>query len=125
MREEWTVARKTIIALLIITAIGGGAWLYFTQTRNTGIEKLLNNPTAYTGKVVTIEGEVTDRSAFFNAIKFYKIKDKSGEIIVSTKSRNLPRIKSSAIVNGRIDDAFPLGDQKLTLLVEESVEEKP
>ncbi len=119
------MVKKTIITLLIIIAIGGGAWFYFSRTRPTGIEKLLNNPTAYTGNVVAIEGEVTDRSAFFNTIKFYKVKDKSGEIIVSTKSRNLPRIKSSAIVKGRIDDAFPLGDQKLTVLVEESVEEKP
>jgi hypothetical protein len=125
MKEEQPVARKTIIILLIIIALSGGAWFYFSQTRNTGIEKLLNNPTEYTGKVVTIEGEVTDRSGFFNNIKFYKIKDKSGEIIVTTKSRNLPGIKSSAIVKGRIDDAFPLGDQKLTVLVEESVEEKP
>jgi hypothetical protein len=119
------MARKAIITLLLIIAIGGGVWLYFSRTRNTGIEKLLNNPTAYIGKVVSIEGEVTDRSAFFNTIKFYKIKDKSGEIIVSTKSRNLPRIKASAKVKGRIDDAFPLGDQKLTVFVEESVEEKP
>ena len=117
--------KKKIITLLIIIAIGGGAWFYFSRTGNTGIEKLLNNPTAYTGKVVTIEGEVTDRSAFFNTIKFYKVRDKSGEIIVSTKSRNLPGIKSSAIVKGRIDDAFPLGDQKLTVFEEESVEEKP
>ncbi len=109
---------------MIIIAIGGGIWFYLSQIRHTGIEKLLNNPTAYTGKVVTIEGEVTDRSAFFNTIKFYKVKDKSGEIIVSTKSRNLPGLKSSAIVKGRIDDSFPLGDQKLTVLVEESVEEK-
>ena len=117
--------RTTIIALLIIIALGGGAWFFFIRSRPTGIEKLLNNPTAYIGKVVSIEGEVTDRSAFFNTIKFYKIKDKSGEIIVSTKSRNLPRIKASAKVKGRIDDAFPLGDQKLTVFVEESVEEKP
>ena len=102
-----------------------GAWFYFSQTRPIGIEKLLSNPTAYKGNVVTIEGEVTDRSAFFNTFKFYKVKDKSGEIIVSTKSRTLPAVKSSALVKGRVDDAFPLGDQKLTVLMEESIKEKP
>ena len=118
--------KKKIIPLLIIIAVGAGAWFYFTQVRPTGIEELLSNPTAYKGKVVTIEGEVIDRSAFFNPIKFYKVKDKSGELIVCTKSSTLPAVKSSALVKGRIDDAFPLGDQKLTVLVEESVEtEKP
>ena len=119
------MTRKAIITLLVIIVIGAGAWFYFNQTRNTGIEKLLNNPTAYTGKVVTIEGEITDSSDFFNTIKFYKVKDKSGEIIVITKSRTLPKIKSSAIVNGMIDAAFPLGDQRLTVFVEESIKEEP
>ncbi len=108
-----------------MAALGGVAWFYFNQPHNTEIEKLLNNPTAYAGKVVTVEGEVTDQSAFFNAIKFYKVKDKSGELIVSTKNKNLPGIKSSVTVKGKIDNEFSLGDQKLTVLVEESVEGKP
>ncbi len=119
------MVRKAIITLLIIAALSGVAWFYFNQPRNTDIEKLLNNPTAYAGKVVTVEGEVTDQSAFFNIIKFYKVRDKSGEIIVSTKRNNLPGIKSSVTLKGKIDNAFSLGDQKLTVLVEESVEGKP
>ena len=106
--------------------VAGGAALYyyFTQSHNVGIEKLLNKPAAYTGKVVYIEGEVIDRTSFFNAIKFYKVRDKSGEIIVVTKSRTLPGLNSIATVKGNIEDSFPIGDQKITVFVEESVEEK-
>jgi hypothetical protein len=33
-------------------------------------------------------------------------------------------MRSNISVKGRIDDAFPLGDQKLVVFVEESVEKK-
>ena len=117
-------AKKGIaIAIVIVIALGAGVWYYFSQTHRTDIEKLANNPAAYAGKEVAIEGEVTDRTALFGALKFYKIKDKSGEMIVVTK-KSLPEIKSTEAVKGRIDEAFSMGDQKLVVLVEGSVEKK-
>ena len=112
-----------IIAVLIAVAIGAGVWYYFSQTHRTDIEKLANNPAAYAGKEVAIEGEVTDRTALFGALKFYKIKDKSGEMIVVTK-KSLPETRSNVGVKGRIDEAFSMGDQKLVVLVEGSIEKK-
>jgi hypothetical protein len=110
-----------IIACLIVVAIGAGAWYYFSQTHRTDIEKIVNNPAAYAGKEVAIEGEVTDRTALFGALRFYKLRDKSGEMIVVTR-KSLPEIKSTMGVKGRIDDAFTLGDQKLVVFVENSTE---
>ncbi|MGC9976646.1 MAG: hypothetical protein ABSA46_09150 [Thermodesulfovibrionales bacterium] len=115
--------KRIIIAILIVIAIGAGIWYYFSQIHPTNIEKIVSNPTAYTGKEVAIEGEVTDRTAFFGVLKFYKLRDKSGEITVVTK-KSLPEMRSNMSVKGRIDDAFPLGDQKLMVFVEESVERK-
>jgi hypothetical protein len=117
--------RKVIIAIviIIIIAIGGGAWYYFSRIHHPTIEKILSNPKAYEGKVVTIEGEVTDRTSFFVIVKFYKIKDNTGEIIVVTK-KALPEARSKVLVKGKIDEAFPIGDQKLLVFVEESIEEK-
>ena len=115
--------RKVIIAIVIIIVIGGGVWYYFSRTHHPTIEKILSNPKAYEGKVVTIEGEVTDRTSFFVVIKFYKVKDNTGEIIVVTK-RALPEVRSKVGVKGKIDEVFPIGDQKLLVFVEESIEEK-
>lgn len=113
--------KKIIIAIVVLILIGGGAWYYFSRSRHESIEKILVNPKAYEGKVVTIEGEVTDRTAFFVVLKFYKVRDKTGEIIVLTR-KTLPGVNSKVLLKGRIDDAFPVGDQKLVLLVEESIE---
>lgn len=119
------MGRRVIVAILVavIIVIGGGAWYYFRQTHRPTIEKILSNPKAYEGRVVTIEGEITDRTSFFAVLKFYKIKDNTGEIIVVTK-RALPEIRSRVLVKGKIDEAFTVGDQKLLVFVEESIEEK-
>jgi hypothetical protein len=116
--------KKVIVALIIILIlIGVGAWYYFSRVRYSQIESILSNPKAYEGKVVTIEGEVTDRTTFFVAIKFYKVRDKTGEIIVVTK-RSLPELRSILRIKGRIDDVFPIGDLKLLVFLEDSFEQK-
>ena len=115
--------KKIIIAVSIIIVIGAGVWYYFSQVHTTSIQKIVNNPGDYTGKELAIKGEVTDRTSFFGALKFYKLKDTSGEMIVTTR-KSLPEVKSSAVVKGRIDNAFALGDQKLLVFIEESIEKK-
>lgn len=113
--------KKVVIAILIVIAIviGVGVWYYLRQTHYPQIENILSNPKAYEGKVVTIEGEVIDRTSFFIIVKFYKLRDKTGEIIVVTK-KTLPEVRSKVRVTGRIDEAFSIGNQKLLVFVEES-----
>jgi len=116
--------KKGIVVLVIILIlIGIGAWYYLSRVHISEIESILSNPKAYEGKVVTIEGEVTDRTSFFGEIKFYKVRDKTGEIIVVTK-KALPELKSILRVKGRIDQAFPVGDLRLVVFLEETSEEK-
>ncbi len=119
------MAKKVIIgiSIVIVLAIVGGVWYYFSRVHPTTIEKILSHPAEYQGKTVAIEGEVTDRTAFFVVLRFFKLRDKTGEMIVVTK-KSLPEVKSTILVTGRIDDAFPIGDQKLLIFVEESSEKK-
>ncbi len=119
------MAKKVSIGIfiMIILMIGGGVWYYFSRTHLTTIEKILSHPAEYQGKAVTIEGEVTDRTAFFVVFRFFKLRDRTGEIIVLTK-KSLPEVKSIVRVTGRIDEAFPIGNQKLLIFLEESIEKK-
>ena len=112
-----------VVLIIILILIGVGAWYYFSRVHVSEIESILSNPKAYEGKVITIEGEVTDRTSFFAFIKFYKVRDKTGEIIVVTK-KALPESKSVLRVKGRIDQAFPIGDLKLVAFLEDSFENK-
>lgn len=61
-----------VVLIIVLILIGIGAWYYLTRVHVSEIESLLSNPKAYEGKVVTIEGEVTDRTLFLvrlNSIK--------------------------------------------------------
>ncbi len=116
------MVRKIVISVLIILAVGGGAWYYLDKTHHTKIETILSNPGAFKGKEITIEGEVTDRTAFFTETKFFRLKDKTGEIVVVTK-KTLPEVRSTVRVKGGADDAFPVGDRKFVVIVAESTEE--
>ena len=119
------MVKKVIIgiSIVIVLAIAGGVWYYFSRIHPTTIDKILSHPAEYQGKAVTIEGEVTDRTAFFVVLRFFKLRDKTGEMMVVTK-KSLPEVKSTILVTGRIDEAFPIGDQKLLIFVEESIEKK-
>lgn len=119
------MTRKTVVAILVvILIIGAGTWYYFKRMHHAPIEKILSAPKAFEGKDVTIEGEVTDRTSFFVTVKFFKLRDKTGEIIVLTRGRTLPEIKSKVRVNGRIDEEFAVGDQKFVVFAAGSVDEK-
>lgn len=115
--------KKIAIAVILIIVIAGGTWYYFNRIKPVRIESVLSNPGAYSEKEITLEGEVTDRTAFFGATKFFKLKDGTGEIIVITR-KNLPEIKSGVRVKGRINQSFPFGDQKLLIFNEESFQQK-
>ncbi len=119
------MARKVFIgiSIMIVLAIAGGIWYYLGRGNRTSIGKILSRPSEYQGKAITIEGEVTDRTAFFVVLRFFKLRDKTGEMMVVTKS-SLPEVKSTVRVKGRIDEAFPIGDQKLLIFVEESIEKR-
>ena len=67
---------------------------------------------------------MTDRTTFFIPLRFFKIRDKTGEIIVVTKGKTLPEVKSEVRVKGRVDQTFSIGDQKLVVFVAESLDVK-
>lgn len=119
------MAKKVMIgiSIIIVLAVAGAAWYYFSRIHPTTIDKILSHPGEYQGKAVTIEGEVTDRTAFFVVLRFFKLRDRTGEMMVVTRI-SLPEVKSIIRLKGRLDETFPVGDQKLLVLVEESIEKK-
>jgi hypothetical protein len=117
------MAKKIAIIVLIVIVGGGGVWYYLNRIHHAPIENILGNPKAYEGKSITIEGEVTDRTAFFVFLKFFKVRDRTGEMTVAVTG-SLPEVRSNVRVKGMIDDAFPIGDQKILVFRAESVEQK-
>jgi aspartyl/asparaginyl-tRNA synthetase len=82
------------------------------------INKLVENPRDYDGKVVTIEGKVTEIFSLI-AIKYFVIRDNTGEIVVVT-DRILPKEGSSISVKGHVQEAFSIGNNQLIVLIEDN-----
>ena len=87
---------------------------------STPINNILENPRNYNGRSIKISGEVTEVFSLI-LIKYFVVKDKTGEIIVVTK-RLLPRKGDMITVKGTVQEAFSIGDQQLIVIMENDKE---
>lgn len=102
-----------LIALLLLAACA----------RTTPIKDIVDNPRDYAGQQVTVHGEVKSVFSLF-VIKYFTLADASGEITIVTE-RPLPKVGARIDVTGTIKEAFSLGDQTATLIVEVAEPAKP
>ncbi len=106
-----------VSGIIIVLLVGFAIWYFAIKTAHTPIDKILENPASYENKIITIKGEVKDRMALM-AVKYYTIKDNTGEIKVITK-RALPSVGVRVIAKGKIKTAFALGSLQEIVFVEE------
>jgi len=103
---------KTFVAACLIIILSAGC----SGLMATPIKKILDNPRDYSGKSVTVSGEVTELFSLV-VIKYFVVKDRSGEIIVVTQ-KTLPAKGSKITVKGMVQEAFSLGDRHLLVIME-------
>lgn len=114
---------STVAAVIIIIGIlAGGFWYYTANISHTAIGDIIKNPRDYEGKSLTIEGKVTDSMSLL-IVKYYKIRDNTGEIAVTTK-RFLPSVGTKIRVTGTINSAFSLGTEQVVVLNETEIGQK-
>jgi len=82
----------------------------------TSIGDILAHPREYAGRSVTVQGEVKNVFSLL-VIKYFTLDDGTGSIIVVTE-RPLPKNGERIKVKGRVEEAFSLGEQTLTLIIE-------
>ena len=112
------------ISIVIVFIIGLGLiGLYVFQNITTtpifvtSIGKIISNPRPYEDKVVNVYGEVTEKKSFL-LVKYFKLKDKTGEIVVITK-KVIPSIGVKIKVKGKVEESFSIGDYQLLVIIEE------
>ncbi|MBN1663575.1 MAG: hypothetical protein JW943_08245 [Deltaproteobacteria bacterium] len=111
-----------VFVIILIGILAGGYWFYTTRISHTAIGDILKNPRNYEGTSVTIEGQVIDPISLL-IVKYYKVKDNTGEIIVTTR-RLLPTAGEKIRVKGTIDSAFSIGPEQLLVLIETEKQQK-
>jgi hypothetical protein len=82
----------------------------------TPIRNILDSPATYEGKTVLISGDV-EESVNVLILRYYLVRDESGRIPVVT-SGAVPRRGTRVRVRGVVRQAFAIGDESLTVLIE-------
>jgi hypothetical protein len=83
----------------------------------TKIKDLYSNPHGYDGRMIQLSGEVKD-SVNIIALKYYVIKDETGEIPVITK-KAVPPTGKMVQVTGKVSQTFAIGNQSYMVIFEE------
>lgn len=96
-------------ALLIFILLTGCA---------TNIDDIHKNPEKFVEKNVTIKGKVIS-STNAMVIKYFTVKDDTGEIYVTTEN-TLPNENEKIKISGKVKQYFKIGDIQLTVIIEES-----
>jgi hypothetical protein len=104
--------REIAAGVLLAASILAGCARIFA----TPIEEILQNPRDYSGKTVTVSGEVTEVAGLI-FVKYFVVKDRTGEITVITR-RPLPRENTRITVKGKVETAFSIGSKQLIVIVE-------
>jgi hypothetical protein len=105
--------RIIFIFLVLILILGCGKSNSITKVT---INEVLEHPRKYESKVIQVEGEVTGIFSLF-FVKYFSIKDDTGEIIVMTE-RILPKKGERIKVKGKVIEAFSIADKTLTAIKE-------
>jgi aspartyl/asparaginyl-tRNA synthetase len=82
----------------------------------TKVADILADPRKYDGQEVTVSGKVT-RTTNLMFVKYFKVDDGSGEIVVVTK-RPLPRQGEELRVKGKVNEKFAVGDEHFVVIEE-------
>lgn len=103
--------------IILVLLVGFVVWYFAIKPAYTPIGKIIENPAEYENKIISIRGGVTDRIALL-ALKYYTLKDNTGEIKVITK-RALPSVGAKVTVKGKIKTAYAIGSLQEIVFVEE------
>lgn len=107
-----TTKRRAGLAALLLLALSGCGRFFATS-----IKDILENPAAYEGRTVKLEGTVTDATNIL-VVKFYHLEDATGRIVV-VAHKAVPLRGARVSVAGTVHQAFAVGDETLTVVVED------
>jgi hypothetical protein len=88
----------------------------FAACGRARIRDILDRPGEFEGKTVSVSGNVVESTNLL-VLRFYKVDDGTGRIAVVTK-RAVPAQGAQVTATGTVRQAFALGNDRLTVLVE-------
>lgn len=104
-----------VSVILLAVVLAYFAWQRIEHSKAIPIGEILSDLREYDGKMVHIEGEVSNTMNL--VYKWFELSDESGSIIVVTE-RGLPTIGTTVSVDGTVNELFNLGGISKTVILE-------
>ncbi|MDA8093121.1 MAG: OB-fold nucleic acid binding domain-containing protein [Betaproteobacteria bacterium] len=101
-----------------VAAVLAPILLLVACTAAVPIKSILDNPREYADHTVTVQGKVTDVFSLV-FVKWFTLNDGTASINVVT-TRPLPAKGEQIRVTGTVKQAFSIGDEVLTVIVEKT-----
>lgn len=112
-------ARRSRLPAALLPAIAAALLLLGGCASVTPIGRLLDDPSHYDGKSVSIRGEVK-QSAGALGLGGYQVSDNTGTLTVVSEHEAPPRTGATVTVKGVFQSLFTLGSRSLAVLREQS-----
>jgi len=111
------MSKKTIIITVFVLMILAGALLWLSCRDNpVPIDQVLVNARAYAGKIIPLEGTVTNNISFMGKGAFL-LEDESGQITVIT-AKGTPTVGEKVKIKGEVKQALSVGGFNMIIFVE-------
>ena len=105
---------KTFLSLFLVAAFLAGCAI------STHVANIRQRPARFQDRSVTVEGRVTDLwSVPLVPMKFYRVDDGTGDIVVVSNSSRVPRRGDQVRVTGRVESVGAFGGQSVGLHLEQ------
>jgi len=108
-----TANRKRVSGIIMGICAG---WLVASCSGPVAIGKIVEEPSKYDGKTVTIEGEVSGTQSLL-LVKFYSLQDETGKITIVTEE-SMPKDGATKRVKGKVIEALSIADKSLLVVRE-------
>jgi ABC-type hemin transport system substrate-binding protein len=85
----------------------------FSSTES--ISKILESPSKYHDKVVSVKGKVTESIVAFG-VGYFVLSDRTSSIVI-IPSKTFPKVGEEVYIKGSVKNAFVIGDKSLTVIM--------
>lgn len=112
-KRSLSADRRRITGLVMCICAG---WLVAGCSGPVAIGRIVQEPSKYDGKTVTVEGEVSGTQSLL-LIKYYSLQDETGKITIVTEEA-MPKDGATKRVKGKVIEALSIADKSLLVIRE-------
>ena len=113
-------SRITVVVFLCLFVLSASSCNKPFLSKIESISKILESPSKFQDKIVTVKGKVTESIIAFG-LGYFVLSDGTGSIAI-IPSKTFPKVGEEVKIKGTVKNAFVIGDKSLSVILEQEKE---